>query len=145
MQENEVPISDCGKVKLVDPYLDYNCDDEEYVVPDPMKESFIVEVTSNEENRVIDLSVLIPSEQSLHEEVIHSLYEKQDEIFVQVSEKCSLDESVVDDRNVSFGFQEKSKVFPLMIDECDKKHDNLVAMSYEDDQQYIQICRGPEH
>ena len=113
------------------PDLDSNCDDEEYVVTDPMKESSIVEVTSSEENRVIELSVLSPSEQSLHEEVIHSLYEKQDEIFVQVSEKCSLDESVVDDRNFSFGFQEQSEVFHLMAVECDKKHDNLVAMSYE--------------
>ena len=27
-----------------------------------------------------------------------------------------------------------------MTDECDKKHNNLVAMSYEDDQQCIQIA-----
>lgn len=128
--------SNCGKVKLADPNLDSNYDDEEYVVPDPMKESSIVEVTSNEENRVVYLSVLIPSEQSIHKEVIHFLYEKQDDIFVQV---CSLGEFVVDDRNVSFGFQEQSKVFPLMTDECDEKHDNLVAMSYEYYQQYIQI------
>ena len=136
MPENDVPISHSDKVK---PDLELICDEEEHVVPDPIRESYIVKVTSNEENRVIDLSVLIPSEKSLHEEVIHSLYEKKDEIFVQVSEKVSLDESVVDDRNFNFGFQEQSKVFPLMIDECDKKHDNMVAISYEDDQQYIQI------
>ena len=41
--------------------------------------------------------------------------------------------------NVSFRFQEQSEVSPLMTYECDSKHDNLVAMSYEDDQQYIQI------
>ena len=46
---------------------------------------------------------------------------------------------MVDDRNVSFGFQEQTEVFPLMTDECDNEHDNLVSMSYEDDQQCIQI------
>ena len=75
----------------------------------------MVEVTSNEENRVIDLNALISSEQSIHKEVIHSLYEKQDEVCVQVSEKVSLDESLVDDRNVSFGFQEPCEVFSLMM------------------------------
>ena len=62
MQENQVPISDCVKVKLADPYLDSYCDDEEYVVLDPMKESSIFEIILNEENIVIDLGVLIPSE-----------------------------------------------------------------------------------
>ena len=52
-------------------------------------------------------------EQILHEEVIQSFYEKQDEIFVQVSEKYSCDNSV--------------------------ENDNLVAMSYEDDLQCFQI------
>ena len=105
-----------------------------------MKESSIVDITSNEENKFIDPSVLIPSEQSLHEEVIQSLYEKQDEIIVQLSEKSSLDDSEVNDRNVSFEFHEQSKVFPLMIDECDKKDENLATMSYEYDQQCIQIA-----
>ena len=111
-----------------------------------MKESSIVEITLNEENKVINLSVLIPSEQSLQEEVIQSFYEKQDEICVQVSEKYSLDDYVVNDRNVSSEFHEQFEVFPLMIDECDKKHENLVAMLYEDDQQCIQIAedRGIE-
>jgi len=48
---------------------------------------------------------------------------------------------VVNDRSVSFEFQELSVVFPRMNDECDKKHDNLVSMSYEDDQQCIQISK----
>ena len=46
---------------------------------------------------------------------------------------------MVNDRSVSFEFQEPSEVFPCMTDECDKKHDNLIAMSYEDDQQCFQI------
>ena len=49
---------------------------------------------------------------------------------------------MVDDRNVSFGIQEPYEVSSLMIDECDKKHDNLVAMSYEDDQQYMKNCHS---
>ena len=71
-----------------------------------MKESFVDEIVWNEEDGVI--------EQSLHEEVIQSFYEKQDP-FVQVSEKSSFNNSVV--------------------------NDNFVAMSYEDDQQCIKIAQ----
>jgi len=53
---------------------------------------------------------------------------------------------VVNDRSVSFEFQELYKVFPRITNECDKKHDNLVVISYEDDQQCIHITedRGIE-
>jgi len=139
MQENQVPISDHDKVKLAILDLDADRDDEEYLVLNPMKERSVVEIIWNEEDKFIDPSVLISLEQSLHEEVIQSFYEKQDKIFVQVSEKSSFDNSLVNDRSVSFEFQEIYEVFPHMTDECDKKHDNLVAMSYEDDQQCIQI------
>ena len=37
-----------------------------------------------------------------------------------------------------FGFQESYEVSFLMIDECNKKHDNLAIILYEDDLQYIQ-------
>ena len=140
MQKNQVPISDCNKVKLAILDIDSDCDDEEYVVPDPIREISIVEITSKEENKFIDPSVLIPSEQNLQKEVIQPLCEKQDEIFVKLSEKYSLDNSAVNDINVSFEVYEQSEVFPLMINECDEKHDNLVAMSYEYDQQCIQIA-----
>ena len=136
MPLKDVLILHSDKVKLD---LELKCDEEEYVVPSPIKKSCIVEAASNEENRVIDLSFLVPSEKSLHKEVIHSLNEKQDEIFVQVSERVSLDETVVDDRNYSVGSQEPSEVSSLMTDEYDEKHDNMVVISYEDDQQYIQI------
>ena len=52
--------------------------------------------------------------------------------------------SVVNDINVSFEVCEQSEVFPLMTDECDKKHNNLVSMSYEDDQQCFQISEDRE-
>ena len=78
-----------------------------------MKESSAVEIIWNEEDKVIDPNVLISLEQSFHEEVIQSVHEKQDEIFVQVSEKSSFNNSVITD--------------------------NLIAMSYEDDQQCFQI------
>ena len=63
---------------------------------------------------------------NIQKEVFQSLSEKQDEIFVQLSEKTSLDNSVVNDRNVSFKVYEQYEFFPLM--------------SYEDDQQCIQIA-----
>jgi len=65
MKENRVLILDCDKVKPAIPDLDSDCDDEEYFVSDPLKESPIVEITLNEENKLIDSSVLIPLEQSL--------------------------------------------------------------------------------
>lgn len=42
MKKNQIPISNCDKVKLAILDLDSDCDDKEYVVPDPMKESSIV-------------------------------------------------------------------------------------------------------
>ena len=50
-----------------------------------------------------------------------------------------MDDSAINDRNVSFEVYEQSEFFPLITNACDEKHDNLVAMSYEDDQKYIQI------
>ncbi|MCY6524817.1 hypothetical protein, partial [Actinobacillus pleuropneumoniae] len=64
-------------------------------------------------DKVIDPNVLISLEQSLHGQVIQSIHEKQEEIFVQVSEKYSFNNSVI--------------------------NDNLISMSYEDDQQFFQI------
>ena len=91
--------------------IDSDHDDEEYLVLNPMKESSVVEIIWNEEVKVIYPSVLISLEQSLHEEIIQSFYEKQDEIFVQVSEKYSFNNSVVNDRSFSFEFQEISELF----------------------------------
>ena len=113
MQESQVSISECDKVKSAILDLDSDRDDQEYLVLKPMKESSAVEIIWNEEEKVIDPNVLISLEQSLHEEVIQSFREKQDEIFVQVSEKSSLNNSLI--------------------------NDNLIAMSYEDDQQCFEI------
>jgi len=63
----------------------------------------------NEENEVIDPGVLFPLEQSLQKEVIQSPYGKRDEIFFQGSEKYSLDDSVVNNRNFSFEFHGQSE------------------------------------
>jgi len=127
MQENDVPISDNGDDKS-----DQETDGEEE------KESCVVEAASNGENRGTNLTHLIPLELDLHEEVAHSVHEQQDENLVQVSEKLSLDESLVDGMNVSVGFQESSEVDFLMINQCDECNENLAVMSYEDDLQYIQ-------
>ena len=45
---------------------------------------------------------------------------------------------MVDDKNVSVGFQESSEVAFLMIDECDQCNENLAVISCQDDQKYIQ-------
>ena len=123
MQENDVPISDNGDDKS-----------DREIDGDEEKKSCMVEAASNGENRVTDLTDLILPKLDLHEEVAHSLYEQQGEIFVQVSEKA-LGEFMVDDINYCVGFQESFEVSFLMIDEC--KY-NLVVISYEDDLQYIQ-------
>ena len=59
----------------------------------------VVSDWSIEEDKVLGPNVLMSSEQSLHEEVIQSAHRQQDENFVQVSEKLSLDECMVDDKN----------------------------------------------
>lgn len=76
MHESQVSILECDKVKSIISNLDSNRDDEDNLVLNPMKESSIVEIIWNEEDKVID--------QSLHEEVIQSFHGKQDGIFVQV-------------------------------------------------------------
>jgi len=113
MQGNQVSISECDKVKSAISDLNLDRDDQDYLVLNPIKESSAVEIIWYEEDKVID--------QSLHEEVIQSFHEKQDEIFVQVSEKSSFNNSVV---NHNF--------------------DSLIAMSYEDDQQCFQVSEDQD-
>ena len=103
-QESNVPISESDDDKSD---REINCDEAKQVVPDLIKESCIVAAASNEENGVADLNALISPALDLHE-VVHCLCEKQDKIFVQVSEKVSLDESMIADRNASVGFHETS-------------------------------------
>jgi len=105
MQESQVSISEGDKVKSAIS----DSDDQEYLVLNPMKESSVVEI------------ILSSLEHNLHEEVIQSVHEKQNEIFVQVSEKYSFDNSVVNDNL-----------------------DNLIAMSYEDDQQCFKISEDQD-
>lgn len=135
MQESNVPISKSDDDKSD---REINCDEAKHVVPDLIKQSCIVAAASNEENGVADLNALISPALDLHEEVVHCLCEKQDKIFVQVSEKVSLDESTIADRNVSVGFHETSEISFLMIDEC---NENLAVISYEDDLPYIQTTK----
>ena len=45
---------------------------------------------------------------------------------------------MVDDKNVSVGFQESSEVSFPMIDVCDECNENLDIISCQDDQKYIQ-------
>ena len=113
MQGNQVSISECYKVKSAISDLNSDRDDQDYLVLNPIKESSAVEIIWYEEDKVID--------QSLHEEVIQSFHEKQDDIFVQVSEKSSFNNSVVN-HNL----------------------DSLIAMSYEDDQQCFQVSEDQD-
>jgi len=103
-----------------------------------MKENFATKIIWDEEDRVLDPNVLMLVEHSLHEEVIQSAYEQQDEIVDQASKKVSLDEFMVDDRNVSVRFQKTFEVAFLMIDECDECNENMAVILYEDDLPYIQ-------
>ena len=42
MWGKEVPTSNCDEAKLANPDLDLKCDDEQYVVPDPMKRFLVL-------------------------------------------------------------------------------------------------------
>ena len=98
MQRNQVSNSECDNVKIAISDVDSDCDDQENLVLSPMKENSAAEITWDEEDRVLDPNVLMSSEHSLHEEVIQSGLEQQDEIFAQASEKIPLDEFMVDDK-----------------------------------------------
>jgi len=96
-----------------------DCDEKKHVLSDLIEENCIVEAASNEEDRVTGLTTLISSEYNLPTKVIQSMHEQQEDIFVQVGEKVSLDEFMIDDRDVMLEFQESSEFYFLMIDECD--------------------------
>ena len=112
VQGSQDSILECNAVNSA--ISDQNSDhgDQEYLVPNPEKESFVVEIM----DKVLDPNVLMPSEQSLHEEVIQPAHEQQDEIFVQVSENSSFNHNL----------------------------DSLIAMSYEDDQQCFHVSEDQD-
>jgi len=76
-----------------------------------MKESSAVEIIWYDEDKVID--------QSLHEEVTQSFHEKQDEIFVRVSDKSSFNNSVIND-NYYLSKRKQKVLSPLFEDEIDQ-------------------------
>lgn len=125
MQGSPVLILECDNVKTTISNIESDFNDQEYSVPNLMKENPAVKITWNEENRVMDPKVLMSSEHNLHEEVIQSTHEHQDGIFAQASEKVPLDEFMVDDRYVIVRFQETSEFAFLMINECDECNENL--------------------
>jgi len=138
MQGSQVLILECDNVKSPISDSDSDCDDQENLVLNPMKENSTTEIIWDEEDKILDLNVLMSANHSLHEEVIQLAHEQQDEIFDEASEKVPLDEFMVDDRNVSVRFQKTSEVAFLMIDECDECNENLAVISYDDDLPYIQ-------
>jgi len=131
MQGNRVLIPKCDNVKSPILDSDSDCDDQENLVLSPMKENSAAEIIWDEEDRVLDLNVLMSAEHSLHEEVIQTAHEQQDEIVAQASKKVPLDEFMVDDKNVCVRFQKTFEVASLMIDECDECNENLAVISYE--------------
>ena len=108
MQGNQVSSSEGDKVRSAISNLDSDRDEEDNLVLNPIKESSVVEIIWYEEEKVID--------QSLREEVIQPAHEKQDEMFVQVSEKSSFNHDL----------------------------DSLIAMSYEDDRQCFQVSEDQD-
>ena len=138
MQGSPVLIPECDNVKSTILDSDSDCNDQENLVLSPMKENSAAEIFWDEEDRLLDPNVLMSSEHGLHEEVIQSAHEQQDEIFAQASERVPLDEFMVDDRNNSVRFQEKSEIAFLMIVEYYEYNENVAIISYEDDLPYIQ-------
>lgn len=116
MQESQVSISKGDKVKSALSNIDSDSDNQEYLVLNPMKESFDVEM------------VLSSLEHSLHEAVIESVHEKQNEIFVRVSDKSSFNNSMINDNFISMSYgdnyclskRKQKALSPLSEDEIDQ-------------------------
>ena len=89
------------------------------------------------DSNVLSHAASLSSEQSLHEVVIQSAHEQQGEIFAQASDKVSLNEFVVGNINDNIVLQGSSEFSSLMIDECNKEHENLAIISYTNDLQHI--------
>jgi len=70
MQGSPVLIPECDDVESPISDSDSDCDDQENLVLSPMKENSAAEIIWDEEDRVLDLNVLMSAEHNLHEEVI---------------------------------------------------------------------------
>ena len=107
MQVSPVLIVDCDNVQSVTSELHSECDDQAYLVLNPEKESFAVEII----DRVVDSDV----------------HKKQNEIFVQVSDKSPFNNSLINDSlnalsyedNYCLSRRKQKALSPLFEDEID--------------------------
>jgi len=116
----QVADSDNDHSPISDQHSD--CDDQAYLVLNPEKESFVVEIIDSG----MDSNVLMTSEQSLHEEVIQSVHEQQGEIFVQVSNESPFNNSVINDSLSSLSRRKQKPLSPLSEEEIDQLLKGLV-------------------
>ena len=108
-----------------------------------MKENFAVEII----DRVFDRNVLMSSEQILHEEVIQSVHETQNEIFVQVSGKYSFNNSMINDSLISMSYEynyylsrrKQKTISPLSEDEIDQLLKGHVTAQAKEDLQKVLV------
>lgn len=115
MQEIPVLIPECDNVKSPILDSDSDCDDQENLVLSLMTENSAVKIIWDEEDRVTALTTLISLEHNLPNEVMQSIHERQEDIFVQVGEKFSLDEFMIEGRKVMLEFHKTFEASFLMI------------------------------
>jgi len=75
MQRSQVSNSRCDNVKKTISDVDSYYDDKENLILSPMKDNYVVKITWNEENKVMNPNFLMSSEQSLRKEIIQSVHE----------------------------------------------------------------------
>jgi len=107
-EEDSIQIAECDNVRTATSELDSNCNDQAYLVLKPIKESSVVEII----DRVLDSDV----------------HEKQNEIFVQVSDKSPFNNSVTNDSlnalsyedNYCLNKRKQKELSPLSEEEIDQ-------------------------
>jgi len=137
VQGSQDSILECNAVNSAISDLNSDRDDQTYLVLNP--ESLVVEII----DKVFNPNVLKSSEQSLHEEVIQSVHEQQDEIFVQVSDESPSNNSVINDNLSALSYEDnygssrrKQKALsPLSEEEIDQLLKGLVTAQATTDSQ----------
>ena len=122
-EENQ--IAECDNVRTATSELHSDCDDQEYLVLKPIKESYTVEII----DRVLDSHV----------------HEQQGEIFVQVSDESPFNNSIINDSlnalsyedNYCLSSRKQKALSPLSEEEIDQLLKGLVTAQATADLQCI--------
>jgi len=116
IEEYSMQVADFDNIHSPISDLNSDRDDQEYLVLNLEKGSSVVEII----DKVFDPNVLMSLEQSLHEEVIQPAHEQQGEIFVQVSDKSSFNNSVINDSLSALSRRKQKPLSPLSEEEIDQ-------------------------